>query len=51
MLPPPWVYYSDFPLLWICQYVGNQLVAAQTARSYTCTDGAPGQLALWYLPY
>jgi len=48
---PGWTYYSSFPALWICQYVGNQLVAGHQAQNYECDAGTPGQLALWILPY
>lgn len=48
---PQWVYYNQYPALWICQYVGNQLVAGGTFQNYECRAGTPGQLALWGLTY
>jgi hypothetical protein len=48
---PQWQYYGEYPMPWICQYVGNQVVAAGSYQAYTCLAGSPGEIALWVLTY
>jgi hypothetical protein len=45
-----WTYYAQYPMQWICVYVGNQLMFTGSYQAYSCRAGTPGQIALWVLP-
>ena len=47
---PNWVYWGEYPLQWICYDVGNQQMFTYQYQRYACTNGDPGEFALWLLP-